>query len=105
MRLQHIRIVAEHWLAEDPESATSWVQTLQAGPARDAAADSVAAKLASQNPAQAVSWAESIGTPELRNARLEDVAAAWLKIDPTAARAWLSGANLLTEAKARLLAQ
>jgi len=85
------------WAADDPDAAADAVDSIQAGPLRDAAIDELARALAEQSPAEALRWSQQIEDDVLRRKRTLRYTRKWFMADSVAFDAWFAEADLPVE--------
>jgi len=78
--------LAARWIANDPDAAIAWIQSMPDGPARVKAEVQGAYHWTGIDPAAAAAYSQERDNPKLR----EVIAAKWSESDPAAALGWLS---------------
>lgn len=86
--------IAQHMAWDNEMAASEWINSLDRGPARDAATQSLCAQIQTKEPDSAWQWALSIGDPAQRVSTLGGVYAQWAKKGRADAAAALSAAPL-----------
>jgi hypothetical protein len=118
-----LRRAAGEWLKSDPAGASKWLDSLPAGPLKEAmVADTVDLALNGRKWGntstvalvqimsddairETAGWIARLQNGAERESAYEKFANAWLNKDANAAKEWLSNAPLLSETKERLLAK
>lgn len=85
------------WSKEQPAAATRWIESLPAGPARDAAAASLISTMLDANPAAAFSQARQMTDPAAKLRNIAAIYTRWKTANPVAAAQQLRSAGLTTE--------
>jgi hypothetical protein len=100
--------VISEWLDKDKGAgaadAAKYVESMAAGPNKDAGARELAQQAMRQDPATAIAWASSIQDPATREESLIDVGRRYLRQDPAAGAAWLASSGLSAEAQQKVTA-
>jgi len=97
-------VLAKTWLAQDPQAATAWMQTLppDGDGIRNAAIGELITAQVNKDPATTLQWANLITTDETRTNAIQRVVTTWAKTDPTAALNALQSAKITDEKRAAI---
>jgi hypothetical protein len=96
-RVRPAILLATNWSAYAPDDAAAWVQSLPAGPTRDAAAGGMAVSLR-HDAEEALHWAKQITEPETQFQMVKRLVQDWARADLQTA-AWLADQAALSEAQ------
>jgi hypothetical protein len=95
--------IAQSWLVQNPQAAEQWVNTLQAGPARDAAVSQIINVEGPNDLPTAFNWAATVSNDGTRAALINRVVVQWARTDPAAAAQAVQNANVTDQQRANLL--
>lgn len=104
-QMANIKTIANRWAAHNPATATTWIQTMSAGPRRDAALSSAVSYLTSNEPAAPLSLLSLAASDDARYAIANASLQALQYRDEQSARAALARLTLPPEMMERLKAQ
>ncbi|HAV12961.1 MAG TPA: hypothetical protein DCX06_05635 [Opitutae bacterium] len=93
-RAENARIIMSEWSHTDSVAASSWLNTQEAGPDRDAAIIGFNDSMLKFEPEVATLWANSITAPETRVEQLTASIQTWALTQPQEALEWVKTAEL-----------
>ncbi len=97
-----MRPLMQQWVAKDAASALAYVNSYEAGPVRDSAAQAYVWTNTTSTPSDLVKLAETISDEGDRNRTTGMAYMRWMREDPTAAKAAVEASSLPDDAKQRI---
>jgi len=98
-RTDAVSVVASEWAKKNSEQTAGWIQSLPAGPDRDAAVSSFSYALQTGSPEEALSWSLQISDPSRRTDTFMNLYRSWKSRDPLNAGEWLRTAPMPSDLK------
>ncbi len=95
--------VTRNFFRQDPMAASKWVETLEAGPARDQSVEVLVKNVSNSDPEAGFIWAQTLGDDGKRKRSLKQSLQQLVQRDPEAAKKAVDAADLPEEEKKPLL--
>ncbi|MES2705405.1 MAG: hypothetical protein V4726_02270 [Verrucomicrobiota bacterium] len=97
------REAVQEWTRQDATAASTYVNQMTQGPARDSSAAALANVVAREgDPSTGIIWANSISDPATRQEALVDVARSYMRQNPEGYAAWVPTSGLSAEAQQQI---